>query len=323
MNELDPSLPNADELVSAYVDGEATADEAARVEADPELMRRVEAFRAVAALSGSAPPLPADYDAARERAIAAALAASSTSAKVTSLAPIQARRSRFAKPMVGVLSAAAVILVLFLGVAVVANLGGGDDSDTAATSGFDVADDTAGDSATAAEPLVERSPADTEAALADEAPAAVGADAASSAEDTGNAPATEAPADDGDDAMDEGDGDADTSSPAFDDHDEDEAGDSDHVLERFASIDDIIASFDERTKTIGPLATTEQFTLDQQSRLATCDSTTADFDTFLFLEEVVLKTTAGDEVPVFVFFDQADTDRPIRLLDTVGCFELP
>ncbi len=126
MTSFDPS---SDELVSAYIDGEATAAEVALVEADPTLLARVAHYRAIAEVVASPPPAPSAE--AREAAIAAALGASTTSKKVTSLAPIQQRRSRFANQKAMVLSAAAVLLVLFLGVAVVSNLSGNDSQDTA------------------------------------------------------------------------------------------------------------------------------------------------------------------------------------------------
>ncbi len=126
MTSFDPS---SDELVSAYIDGEATAAEVALVEADPTLLARVAHYRAIAEVVASPPPAPSAE--AREAAIAAALSASTTSKKVTSLAPIQQRRSRFANQKAMVLSAAAVLLVLFLGVAVVSNLSGNDSQDTA------------------------------------------------------------------------------------------------------------------------------------------------------------------------------------------------
>src|SRR3546814_18062176 len=64
---LDP----ADELASAHVDGMTTREEAARIEADPNLQRRVGEMEAVqdAVWATSA---PIDHD-TRERAIAAAL----------------------------------------------------------------------------------------------------------------------------------------------------------------------------------------------------------------------------------------------------------
>lgn len=67
-------LPNDDdELVSAYLDGEATPDEVARVESAPVLLARVETFRAAIGLT--AQPVPPAPSPAREAAISAALAA--------------------------------------------------------------------------------------------------------------------------------------------------------------------------------------------------------------------------------------------------------
>ncbi|MGQ0616184.1 MAG: anti-sigma factor family protein [Acidimicrobiia bacterium] len=62
-----------DEIVSAYLDGEATPDEMARVEADPALQARLESLRVAAAAVGSAVPAPSATT--RETAVAAALAA--------------------------------------------------------------------------------------------------------------------------------------------------------------------------------------------------------------------------------------------------------
>ncbi|MGE3618876.1 MAG: hypothetical protein AB7L84_00315 [Acidimicrobiia bacterium] len=69
-DDLDPR----DELASAYLDGALSAEEAAAVEADDDLLARVAAMRAVAAALRSLPPVDHD-DSAREQAIAAALAA--------------------------------------------------------------------------------------------------------------------------------------------------------------------------------------------------------------------------------------------------------
>ena len=55
--------PNADELVSAYLDGQAAPDEIAIVENSPELMARVEEFRALGDLMADLPPIePAQRD---------------------------------------------------------------------------------------------------------------------------------------------------------------------------------------------------------------------------------------------------------------------
>jgi hypothetical protein len=69
-DDLDPR----DELASAHLDGEATADEAAQVAADPDLAARVAALAAVRdAVATDGGPVDA---ARRDQAIAAALAAS-------------------------------------------------------------------------------------------------------------------------------------------------------------------------------------------------------------------------------------------------------
>lgn len=64
---------HTDEIVSAYLDGEATPDEVAQVEADPALRSRLEWLRVAAAALGAAVPPPSES--VREAAIAAALAA--------------------------------------------------------------------------------------------------------------------------------------------------------------------------------------------------------------------------------------------------------
>ena len=93
-----------DELVSRYLDAEVTAEEAARVESDPELLARADAMRsAIEAVAGPVDIPMIDLD--QRRAIA--VEASSTSAVVTDLSAVRARtierRNRF------VVVAAAVI----------------------------------------------------------------------------------------------------------------------------------------------------------------------------------------------------------------------
>ena len=53
---MNPLPPNADELVSAYLDGEAAPDEVAIVESNSELMARVEELRSVVEQLSSPPP---------------------------------------------------------------------------------------------------------------------------------------------------------------------------------------------------------------------------------------------------------------------------
>ena len=66
-----PLPPNADELVSAYVDGAAAPDEVAIVEASPELMARVEALQEVAGFLAG--PVTPPGETTREQHLAAAL----------------------------------------------------------------------------------------------------------------------------------------------------------------------------------------------------------------------------------------------------------
>jgi hypothetical protein len=72
MSDQDRPLEVADELASAYIDGEATPEEVVRVESDPGLLARADVFRSVAA---KVRDLPVAGDEGRESAIAAALAA--------------------------------------------------------------------------------------------------------------------------------------------------------------------------------------------------------------------------------------------------------
>ena len=91
-----------DELLSAYLDGEATTDEAARVEGDPELQARLEELRGAAALVAT--PVESLSAARGDAMIEAAVAAQSTVAPVIDLA----RRRR----LLTVASIAAAVLVL-------------------------------------------------------------------------------------------------------------------------------------------------------------------------------------------------------------------
>ena len=62
-----------DDLLSAYIDGQATPEEVARVEADPELRAQAESLRALSdQLSAGITPLPSTV---RSRHVAGAMAA--------------------------------------------------------------------------------------------------------------------------------------------------------------------------------------------------------------------------------------------------------
>ena len=121
-------LPD-DELISAVLDGEATAADTARVAADPVLSPRLEELRAVRGAVGA--PVEPATSAARDHAIAAAMAAwpSSTTEPAAGTAdttpppppPADASRRR-PRWLVPALAAAAVAAIV--GIAVVANRGG-------------------------------------------------------------------------------------------------------------------------------------------------------------------------------------------------------
>ena len=116
---------DAVELASAYLDGEATADERARVEADPELLAEVARLRHIGdAVAATSPASPAHRDAA----IAAALSVFDElrvgGPTAPTVVPIASRRhARWMQA----LTAAAAIAVLVLGGFVIANRGGDDD----------------------------------------------------------------------------------------------------------------------------------------------------------------------------------------------------
>lgn len=142
-----------DEVVSAYLDGEATPAERALVEGDPELLRRVEALRAIGRQAAST---PAPSNAVREANVAAALAvfdnelAAPDHAMPVSAPPadqppgvidpavidpavidIEARRRNRLLPLLG--AAAAVVLVVLVGVALLGRItSNSTDLDTAA-----------------------------------------------------------------------------------------------------------------------------------------------------------------------------------------------
>lgn len=124
MTELDPS--ERDELVSAYLDGEATPAERAQVEADPDLMERVQLLSQISEMVRA----PVAVDARlRGDQIAAALEASNTAPNVTSLAAPRKGRD---KPLNWIMSAAAVLLLIALAVPVLRS--GSDDDDGAVAS---------------------------------------------------------------------------------------------------------------------------------------------------------------------------------------------
>jgi hypothetical protein len=124
MNDFDPTL---DEIVSAYVDGEATAAERARVEADPALLERVATFRRLhQTVAATTEPASAE---AQRTMIARALR--ETTVPVPTVDSLRARRlAAAARP----LAIAAAVIAAFIGFgALVATSDRGDDAGTASS----------------------------------------------------------------------------------------------------------------------------------------------------------------------------------------------
>ncbi|MDH3752747.1 MAG: hypothetical protein OEU32_02645 [Acidimicrobiia bacterium] len=140
MSDIDPTL---DDLVSAYIDGDASDVEAARVESDPALRARAEQLRFIGRHVAAPVTLPDDET--RERHIAAALAASPIAANVTALA---ARRQRSARTMQIAAVAAVVAIVLLAVPLVLITRDGTDDNggDTTASASFDADEELSDDS---------------------------------------------------------------------------------------------------------------------------------------------------------------------------------
>jgi hypothetical protein len=117
--------PDQDELASAYLDGEATAAERARVEADPALRERVEQLRSVQdALTA---PVPPPTTAQRDAAIAAALGATSA----TNVVDLRSERARRGLRIASV--AAAILLVIGVAGVLLRAAGDSDTKRSAAT----------------------------------------------------------------------------------------------------------------------------------------------------------------------------------------------
>jgi hypothetical protein len=124
---------NAVEVASAYLDGQATADERARVENDAALMAQVERLRQIRRTVGAVPPAPGDV---REAAIAAALSvfdelpvglgrAGQEAIAPSSVVPLGPRRQVRIMQAVTATAAAAVLVI---GAFVIANRGTDEDS---------------------------------------------------------------------------------------------------------------------------------------------------------------------------------------------------
>lgn len=139
MNDVSPS---DDELVSSYLDGEASPEEVARVEADPGLLARAEEMRAAIELTATPVSIP-ELDLARIRA--AAVAASDTSSVVRDLQAAGAERSRRHQQRTRMLAIAAAFVFFGIAVTAIRSIETGDNDTADAGSSAVRADASTGD----------------------------------------------------------------------------------------------------------------------------------------------------------------------------------
>lgn len=208
--------PSDDELLSSFIDGELTGDDATRLDgrlaAEPALRARLDDLRAAASLAAT-PVAPLDR-ATGDSLIAGALAASATSPAVTDLGAARATRQRRWGGRVA--AVAATVLLVGVAIPVLSNVSDSDD-DTAGDSGdasADMATDDAGADDGGGDDMADD---DSFEALADD-----GADMAGSAE------AADGQGGDAENATDTTD-DSDTGADDGDDMGDDTADDTDAV----------------------------------------------------------------------------------------------
>ena len=204
MNDVSPS---DDELVSSYLDGEATPEEVARVEADPGLLARAEEMGAAIELAATPVQVP-ELDLARIRA--RAVAAGDTTPVVRDLRAGAAERDRRHETRSRLLAIAAAVVFLGVTVTVISSIdqdanrdtasvddatasdsseadGGDDLGDDASTAGLDTLGDVDEDDADEESRALaaEAAPlADTDAAAATDSGTDGGADDSAGAEST-------------------------------------------------------------------------------------------------------------------------------------------
>ena len=186
-----------DELISAYLDGEVTEAEKARVESSPELMARVDRFAEASALASmDVPPLSPS---AVDELIAHALDAGGAPANVTDLAA--ARSRRIPRALIAV-AASVVALALAVPAIKAINTSGGS-SNTSAAPAFNQGSTTTAASVETSNDqrsLSESSASPTTAAAAgltaDSAPAPADAESAALSTTTYGLPTTGLPAPD-------------------------------------------------------------------------------------------------------------------------------
>ena len=133
MNPHEPIAPEPDDvaaddvLISAYIDGEVTEAEAARVEGDPRLLARASGLRQVAeSVSGEVTPNPARRDAAITAALGAAgFAADDPPTKELPVTRLDDHRERRQRGLRIASIAAAVLLVVLVAVPVIRSFDNG------------------------------------------------------------------------------------------------------------------------------------------------------------------------------------------------------
>ncbi len=271
--------PSDDELVSSYLDHEATPAEVARVEGDPRLMARVEEMRAAISLVATPPPLPqADLD--RIRATAVAAFSPTVTAPVVDMAAARANRLERRNRILAV--AAAVVLFGGL-IGGISTLGGGSDDDTAGDSADTTADDASSDDSGAADSGLDAMSTstndDTEVEMAEVAEADMGATADMADEST---------AADGSDS---------------DDSDSDDSAADDSVPEDAAPVTrlQMSLSFDPLPDDVGDHASVEELAAAVESLVIEMivdeesDFAPEEFLPFSTCEETLAVALAGDE----------------------------
>ena len=223
---------SVDELISRYLDGEATDAEIARVESDPALAARAASMRA--AIDAVAAPVEIPT-LELDRIRAAAIAESATTEQVTDLMAAGAARAEKLQRRGRLMAIAAAFVFLAVGAVAIQNLslgGDADDSaDTATEATADSSDDAAGDD---------------------------GSDTAE-VDDSASADALSTQADDGDDmerAEEDGDADMADEAAAQDEAPAEEMGDDDMVEEEAGPIP--FAATDLLPDELAPATTPEE-----------------------------------------------------------------
>ena len=170
-----------DELVSAYLDGEATPAEIAEVEGDAALLARIEELRAVRdAVGAPVPTLPAEQ---RDQLISAALGVADTEAAARVEAKLVPPRRP--QPLFLALAAAVLLVAAVVSAGLIGSRGGDDQADVTAEASPPAAAEAPAEMASAdaaEEPMAEMDMAVADEEMAEEEPMAEEAMADAAAE---------------------------------------------------------------------------------------------------------------------------------------------